>query len=615
MANMSLEELRNKNHGAVIDTTAGKITTPAESSTKTLAESDPAFMPSNQSVKGTKRTPVIDDPPMPKINVVNASFDASSAKKFDINTLEKRPPEENPYENEIMSDLDKAVEREKKSISERIQAITDKQYEEFIEGMTREDVKRIVESGNGDSDNDDDEEDIPSPPVLNNNNANKKIVIKEDNEEEEDMDKVQEDDGSMTADTVEEKEEAPVRFVKKTIEIAEDDDDDSDLDGNDYRNSEFVSAVSETNESSDDTANTALNLNDVDKDISSEVSLEDDEPDTDTIFEQFKDSVKSKITPIKNKINLKNFKINSKPISASKIHLNISDISVADYVLPNSDRIISMSALNGPEMLRMNPERSSRNRINALRDMYSILYNHIESYKPKNFDEWLKTTKFADIDHIYFCAYKATFGGSNFMNYECRNPKCRHAFIQDVSFDDLIKYDNDEIKEKMQKLLRSGKDSPVDNEVILHQISDQFVLGLRNPSIYNVVIETASLSEDFLNKYEELIDVLAYIDSVYIINNEDSSLDPIYIKEDENDIAKNAARRIKIMSGILRTLSSDSYFDLRSAITTTFPNINSIHYRIPETKCPKCGSVIPEIDVEAQQLLFMRHQLGAFATL
>ena len=607
MANMSLEELRNRN---VIDTTVGKVTTPAEGK-KTLAESDPAFMPSGQDYKGgPKRTPVIDaeQNTMPKINIVNASFDSNSAKSFDINTLEKRPKKENPIEQEMMSDLDEAVEREKRSITERIHAITEKQYEEYIEGTTKEDVERYIEE-NESSDNED-TINIDSNGNSSNSdktNVNKKIIIPDSNEFESD-----ESNNTFVDDR-----SSDVRIIQKSQEVFEDSDEDIDSDLGDYaRDNIFNESNDNQNGDSNDNNyrdNAVSNLNDIDEDLDKE--LDGEKISDEDIFNNFKESIKEKISPIKKKINLKNFKINSKPISPSKIHMTISDISVADYVLPNANRVITMSALSGPEMLRMNPERSSRNRINTLREIYNILYRHVESAKPSTFDEWLKTVRFSDLDHIYFCAYKATFSGSNFMNYECGNEKCRHAFIEDKSFDDLIVYDNDEIKEKMQNLLRSGNDSIPENEIVLNQISDNFVVGLRNPTIYNVVMETATLSESFLEKYEELIDVIAYIDSVYMIDEETQSLNLIDMKYDEKDIAKSTARRIKIIADILKTLSSDSYYELRYNITNTFPNINSIHYRIPGTKCPKCGREIDAIPLEAQQLLFMRHQLGAFAAL
>ena len=627
---MTLDELRNKN---TIDTTGGKIEKPIEGTASApLAESDPVFQHSGQDYRGGRLTnsnpnnsPIEDTTKQsvnegPRLKVVQAKFDESTAKKFDINTLEKRPAPPNKYEQDMMADLDRAVEEEKKSISQRIKAVYDKQYEEALNGMTREDVGRIVQnSKDGETDGDYDsllegkyEGDYKPEPTEQSSVDEimpKKYIIPDEkpSEVEEDQDEEVKIKGEIQEDT--ENVDNTVRTIRHEPPASSDDEDDEDL--GDYASDfDFADSDDESSNSSSDNSNS----NSIDSDLDADLENESG-PDNDEIFEEFKKEIKSKVTPIKNKINLANFSINDNKVSPSTIHMTISDISVADYALPNAKRIVTCSALSGPEMLRMNPQNSTRNRINTLREIYNIIYHHIESKKPSTFDEWLKVTRWSDLDHIYFCLYKATFAGSSFMNYECPNNKCRHAFIEDKNFDDYIVYDNEDIKAEMDKILRSGDDSISSNDIVMQQISDDYVVGLRNPSIWNVVMETATLSNEFLDKYEELIDVISYIDSVFIINRKFMTLDPIDLKPDPKNIAKSNARRIKILADVLRTLPSDNYYDLRYQITTSFPAVTGIRYRIPDAVCPKCGTKIEGINIEAQQLLFMRHQLGAFAAL
>lgn len=616
---MTLEELRNK---TTIDTTSGKIETPIEGTASApLAESDPIFQHSGQDYRGGKLNKKDDtipgnppksnneQPVTPHINVVQAKFDPSTAKKFDINTLEKRPTPPNKYEEEMMAQLDKAVEEEKKSISERIKAVYDKQYEERLNNMTREDVARIVSnSKDGETDGDyeailsgrDPDEDDTTSEETSEDIINKKIIIPDKKPDvEEDQDK------EIHKETAEINR---IRTIKREPDpISEE----TDEDLGDY--------ASGNNFPTDDTgvgksSNSSSDSNIVDPDLEADLE-EETGPDANTIFENFKNEIKDKVTPIKNKIDLSKFSINNTKVSPSSVHMTISEISVADYVMPNAKKIVTCSALSGPEMLRMNPQNSTRNRLNTLREIFNIIYHHIESKKPDSFDAWLKVTRWSDLDHIYFCLYKATFAGSSFMNYECPNKNCKNAFIEDKNFDDYIVYDDDNLKKEVERIMQSGDDSIPENEVIMYQVSDDYVVGLRNPSIWNVVIETATLSDKFLDKYSELIDVISYIDSVYVINRKYMTLDPVDLKPDNKDLAKSTARRIKILADILGTLSSDNYYDLRYHITTTFPAVNGIHYRIPDAVCPKCGTKIEGIDVEAQQLLFMRHQLGAFAAL
>ena len=595
----SLEELRNSNgEKSQNENDIARVT-----GQKTLAETDPAFIKTSSPIRGGgSRTPVIDgSPKQPSIKVVNAKFDPSTAKEFDINTLEKRKPEKSEFEKEIMADLDKAVAREKESITERINAITEMQRKEFEEQMAAKEeaeYKRVeteeqptVKSSSGDDDIDwdnlfDDDEKDPEIKTVEKHSPITRYVeedttqyvkpnsnsepIEIDSEVEEDNLDMDED---TTTDTIEEVVEDP-------------------------------KPIASSNDISDD----------LDKDLAAEIGEE--VPDTDSIMKRFAENVKERITPITKRFNLNDFTVGESPITRLDIKMmGLSHVSVADHFLPNAGKIISCSALSGSELMAMNPENSNRSRLNTLKDIYSIMYKHVVSEKPKTFDEWLKTTRFNDLEHIYFALYKATFGGSNFMTYECPNKKCQDVFIEDVSFEDMINYADDETKAKMQAIMSSGDSSITPYEIVRQQISNNLAIGIRNPSIYNVVIEVSGLSDSFLEKYQDLMDIIVFIDNIYYIDYEHQVLEPVDFMPDKNNIAKTIARRIKIIADILRSLPSDNYFELRKAVADAFPSLSGVNYKIPAATCKKCGTQIPERAIGAQELLFMRHQLGAFVVL
>ena len=594
----SLEELRNSNgEKSQNENNIARVT-----GQKTLAETDPAFIKTSSPIRGGgSRTPVIDgSPKQPSIKVVNAKFDPSTAKEFDINTLEKRKPEKSEFEKEIMDDLDKAVAREKESITERINAITEMQRKEFEEQMAAKEeaeYKRVeteeqptVKSSSGDDDIDwdnlfdDDEKTTEDKPVKHSPITRY----------------VEEDTAQYTVPNM---DSEPAKIDREVEE------DDLDVDEDTTTNTieevvEDPKPIASSNEISDD----------LDKDLAAEIGEE--VPDTDSIMKRFAENVKERIAPITKRFNLNDFTVGESPITRLDIKMmGLSHVSVADHFLPNAGKIISCSALSGSELMAMNPENSNRSRLNTLKDIYSIMYKHVVSEKPKTFDEWLKTTRFNDLEHIYFALYKATFGGSNFMTYECPNKKCQDVFIEDVSFEDMINYADDETKAKMQAIMSSGDSSITPYEIVRQQISNNLAIGIRNPSIYNVVIEVSGLSDSFLEKYQDLMDIIVFIDNIYYIDYENQVLEPVDFMPDKNNIAKTIARRIKIIADILRSLPSDNYFELRKAVADTFPSLAGVTYKIPAATCKKCGTQIPERVVGAQELLFMRHQLGAFVVL
>lgn len=332
------------------------------------------------------------------------------------------------------------------------------------------------------------------------------------------------------------------------------------------------------------------------------------------ILNDIKKQVKDNITPIR-KVDLSNFRIKKKPVSISTImKITKAETNIADWVLPTAKRSVSCSAISGTEIIKLDPSNSNRNRLNTFKDIYNIIYNHIVDNNKPDFETWMKTTAFHDLEHYYFCIYKATFGKSNFMNRECSNPKCKHTFIADFEINDMINYENDEAKELVEKIFNhdtTTKDHETENALV--QISDNYAVSLSMPTIWSATIETASLSAQFLEKYADMIDIYSYIDDIYFIDADNGELIPIDFKPVANDQTKTIANKIRVCYNVINSLSSDQYITLLG-YTRKMNNDNStISYQIPECTCPKCGTKIEATPATADQLLFTRHQLGAIA--
>ena len=354
---------------------------------------------------------------------------------------------------------------------------------------------------------------------------------------------------------------------------------------------------------------------DLEKDLKRELRIDEDEDKTnEDMLNELKAAVKKNIPAIKKKINLRDFKIADTPISAAQVaSFSISDLNEADWVLPNANKVITVRGLSGPELFAMNPQNSNKNKINTFRQIYGIIYKHITSLKPNTFDEWLKVTRFSDIDHIYAALHRATFSGSNFVHYEC--PECHHVFVREYPFEDMVNYRDEKAKLRITQLLNSADTSIPGYDVKLVQISDRYVVGLKDPSVWNMVMETAALSESFLTKYEDLLDTMSFIDSIYLIDHDTMKLSPIDFDYKKEDPAQSTARKIIILSDLIKSLSSDSYFNLRNQIAQMFASSNDISYKIPAAVCDHCQHEFSEEPTEGMRMLFTRHQLGALGVI
>ncbi len=600
--------------------------------------------------------------------------DMQPIKSTDILPPRKEPT--TPFEDDIYAQLDAAVEREKKSIDERIDAVLEardaeieKQEEEAIDAMA---TGNSTSTSNESKDNyfDDDDEETTTythtpvknkvkfnlddaevkqeaeAPHTNVDNMIDKYVYDKEPVVVEDIktnviNVTKPDAGNDQAEVI---AQVPIEEVKteevnpvkveetttvSTLETKVDPVKIEPAVQEDLHTMNKTSGTSKIAEPAGDNIiredikkNTQIidgidndSLFDDDDDDSSSTS---DAPEGDQIIETLKKEIKEKAPSTRRNFDLSKFTIAKKAVSASKVmKLAIGQHQYsADWVMYSAKRPVSCTGLSGPEILKLNPENTSRNRLNTFRDMYRIIYDHIYDGNKPDFEIWLKQVRFVDLPHIYFALYMATFSGSNFVHYTC--PKCQHTFIKDITFESMVEYASDEAKAKVRSILSMDSTSPSNDSypVDLVQISDNYVFGLRTPSVWNVIIEIASLSDNFVEKYADMIDIITYIDSIYLIDSNNDQLIPIDTKPDPNDMAKTAGRKIKAYYDIITKLSSDDFYYLRSCINKCDDNTNDISYQIPAAICPKCAAEIAaNKEITPDSMLFTRHQLAAIGNM
>lgn len=368
-----------------------------------------------------------------------------------------------------------------------------------------------------------------------------------------------------------------------------------------------------------------------DEDESSEDTTEsDEEDDTKAKQEAIKQNIRQEINhnfnPVAHKLDLKNFTISKKPINASKIinEIKTKAIECADGVLWSEKRAVRMSAFKPMEIQSLDPQRlrgGNANYNKFIENKLKLIYEHIvDANKPKNFEAWAMITPNTVMDDYMFTAYKATFGTANIVTFNCNDDKCNNVFMENVPVHSMIKFTDDKKKEEYMNILTQGSTDSTSSEykVDLYQASDDYVFGLKIPSLYNTYIEPTLVDQNFSSKYEDLILLLTYIDSVYRIDYNTRQLIPIDTKPVASDKALTYKRRVKTYATILKSLTSDQLQAL-SVETDKYDAgtlddegnlVRDITYVYPERRCPKCGKKIDEVEVNPDNLLFTRHQLG-----
>ena len=189
--------------------------------------------------------------------------------------------------------------------------------------------------------------------------------------------------------------------------------------------------------------------------------------------------------------------------------------------------------------------------------------------------------------------------------------------MKEANFDDMVKYANDEAKERVKNILAMDTNIgeakyPIDRI----QVSNTFVFDMKTPSLYNALMEISGLPDNIMDKYSTLVDIISYIDAIYTIDMANMTLVPVMIPVVKDDPVKSAVKRVKTIADILKNLTSDEYQIVSGYAAKAISKASEITYITPAVNCPDCDKEIPANEnVSGQDLLFTRHQLGAFANM
>lgn len=340
--------------------------------------------------------------------------------------------------------------------------------------------------------------------------------------------------------------------------------------------------------------------------------------------ENFSKKVKETLAP---KINNDGIKLTNKVIAFNDVlkAMNEKQLKSADWPLFHSGKLISVTPLTADEIDSLNRGSDDRKaRFNILKEIYFLLYSKIVSEKPSSYEAWLKSTPFADIEHLYMAYYKACFVGANYIPYahdvldeKGERTGKTHIFLSDnIDIDSMVKIDDEKAKKRWNAIMSSdiavGKD--VGTYVTeIKPISDVIGISFRQPSIYNTIFENASLPPKVVTKYQRMLTNLVYIDKIYY--NLGGEYYEVEYDRDTKSVSKDTKNRVIAYANILSKLDSDALNQLKLNIADISTQQQLVIYQVPEIECQEEGC---DFKFEAQEqspssLLFTRHRLNLYS--
>ena len=358
------------------------------------------------------------------------------------------------------------------------------------------------------------------------------------------------------------------------------------------------------------TAPKQTDISEEDKDLK---ALDDDADvaPTEDFDEKLKAELAKKMRPVSKKFDLANAVVSQTPVTVTNALADIVplDKKVFTWGLYRSKRPVTLKAFTATELNSLSSYMDSAARS---RDVFKAIWDHIVRGQGKDFDTWLKTTSYYDVDHLWFAVYGACFGETNYLPYTC--PECSEITVSaDIDLGRMCKFASDQIKEEFNQILHSPSEQSMGSVFAEYrvQVSDSFVVGLREPSIYDAVIVPNMLDTEFRNKYRDIIGLNAYISNIYkaVDTGAQVKLCPIAVKQFIGNETKSVKARIIQYAKIIRSLTSDQYNIIMGHVNT-LNETDTIYYRLPSVTCDHCKKEIPEEREAAADLVFMRHRLG-----
>ena len=331
-----------------------------------------------------------------------------------------------------------------------------------------------------------------------------------------------------------------------------------------------------------------------------------------------------------------NFSTSSRSLSMNEA-LKIAKRSKPHYLaarwaLQYTGTPVRMSPLSGEELVQflrdIDAAYNNRNRVDDFPSMdlvtsiWGTIYNHLEMENKPSFNTWLHRVSVNDFSNFIFALYNTIFKDTNYITYKCPKKGCSKLFLEKHDVEEMIDYPNDAVKERIQKILNGDEVKSFIYRTEPIPISDTFAMSFITPTIYSSIFEQTALPLSYRQAHS-ITAILPSLDKIYVIDKTRNQFLPVDFGVVPDDLEKTVKRKVKAIERIFETFTLDQ----RSLAYSEFQKINDkilteeendslkedeipVRYKLPETKCPVCGTVIPAEPVNAYTLLFTRARLS-----
>lgn len=329
------------------------------------------------------------------------------------------------------------------------------------------------------------------------------------------------------------------------------------------------------------------------------------------IKEKVRQKMRSNIIPISSYkiISSKPVTVNSIMDSYSKSH-NTAD--TFKWILYHTGSTFTMRKFKSDELDEL---AANVKDIKNARKVFLSIYEHIVDGAGADFVTWCKNINRLDIGDLWMGVYGGSFQHANYLPYDCS--ECGEVMIADnIPVHRMVKFKNDDVKKIFYDIMQQTPENPdfgSKHAGAIVPICRELAVQVKEPSIYDMIIEQSMFDESFAKKYADIIQLLPFIENIYAIDPETQALRLIATKEIPNNEIKSLKLKVLVWAKIIRSLYSDDKGLLIDTVTSLDSDkVDDISYCLPETVCDSCGAVIKEQSMGAADMVFIRHRLTLF---